>query len=222
MSFFAKLFGFDRDNARSERDEPITEERLRAFMEEYLGANDLDSEDYLMPSLVDEARRGHVEHFNDLGVSEFEIERIEGPRVTAKINRSDGVWSHRMVFEVIRENGKLYIRPNIRGEWLDPWQESEFLSENYEVVFMLLESEDAPITDETPTLVAEALDGRTHITADTVPIVLNHHHFWEDWDDWMQSAGLTAAARSDLRRVKGFVEAMNYPCVAYMLRPRHW
>ena len=212
MSFFRKLFG--GDGRKPDDDE------TRAYVEAYLEANELNAERYLLPSALAEARSLPKHYINDVAVPDFEIVEVDAPHVTIKANKADGVWTHRMVLEVAREDGELYIRPNLRGEWLDPWQEKEFLSENYELAFVMLPDEDAPIDDDSPTKVSTALAGCDAVLADTVATVVPTEFFREDWERWMSDGRASEAHRAELRTIVDWVERQDLPVVGWLLRPR--
>jgi len=212
VSFFDRFFGSNT---------PPSDDELRQFVQQYLDNNDLGDEQFLLPDVVRRARKSRPElYINNLSVRDYEIEEVAPPQVVVLVNRGDGHWSWRLVFEVKRSQGKLWVVPSHHGEKLDPWRTAEFLSDNFECIFVVLDHKDEPITEQTPMFIADALDGYHDIAADFHPTVQPLDDFLDELAHRKHFGEFTENKRDELNRLEQWIYDQSGDVVGYLLRDR--
>ena len=82
---------------------------------------------YISPEYMKENNLNRADYkVNTYSPVDFRIENYINGRVYVKIWGENRSWVHRLTFQVVKENGKLYLKPGKHTESkIDPWYRAE-------------------------------------------------------------------------------------------------
>ena len=103
--------------------------KFLSYMHMERGTNYPAMMDCISPSYMQENKLEKSNYkVNNYSIWGFTIESYSDSNrvVTAKVYGEKRSWAHRLTFNVVEENGKLYIQPGSHDEqWIHPWLTSD-------------------------------------------------------------------------------------------------